>query len=87
MGRGRGRGRGQARPASPTLDEGSASSSDSEKEGRQQNLAGLQASSSSRQLRQRSGSVRYDEGPAQQEGTGVLTDDDSVEWEAAAPDV
>lgn len=86
-GRGRGRGRGQSRPASPTHDDVSASSSDGENEEHQQNLGNVHASGSSRQLRQRSGSVRYDEGPAQQEGTGVLADDDSVEWEAAAPDV
>ena len=82
-GRGRGRGRRQTRP----VDEVSASSSDSEEEAQQQELDSLQAAISRRQLRQRSGSVRYDEGPTQQEGTGVLADDDSVEWEAAAPDV
>lgn len=85
-GRCRGRGRGQSRPASPTHEDVSASSGDSEDEEHQQNLGDLHASGSSRQLRQRSGSVRYDE-DAQQEGTGVLADDDSVEWEAAAPHV
>ena len=88
-GRGRGRGRGsqQTRPASPTINDVSAGSSDSEVEEQKQALGELQATNSTRQLRERSGSVRYDEGPSQQDGTGVLADDDSVECEAAAPDV
>lgn len=87
-GRGRGKGQRQKRPASPALDEVSAGSSDSEEGEQQQALDELQTTNSRRQLRQQSVIVRYDEGPSQQEGTGVLADDDdSVDWEAASPDV
>lgn len=75
-------------PVSPTDDEVSAGSSGSEEEEAQQASDASQAVVSKRQLRQQSGKVSYDEGPSQQKGTGVLADDDdSVEWEAAAPDV
>ena len=90
-GKGRGKGQGQTRPASPAVDEVSAGSSDSEEDKLQQALNESQAITSRRQLRQRSGSVQYGEGPSQQEGIAVLADDDddddSVEWEAPAPDV
>lgn len=87
-GRGRTRGQGRATPASPTVDEVSAGSSGSEEEEQHQALDESQAVINKRQLRQRLGKVSYDEGPSQQKGTGVLADDDdSVEWEAAAPDV
>lgn len=70
------------------MDEVSAGTSASEEEDQQQALDASQAVINKRQLRQRSGKVQYDEGPSQQQGTGVLADDDgSVEWEAAAPDV
>ena len=87
--KGRGKGQGQTRPASPAIDEVSAGSSDSEEDDLHQAYDDSQATMSRRQLRQRSGSVQYGEGPSQQEGTRVLADDDddSVEWEAAAPDV
>ena len=92
--RGRGRGRGKVRgtgrghtnTTSPTLQELSSSSSEGDKEQEKEQLDPTTsgASKSSRQLRQRSGSVHYDESPSQREG--ALAEDDSAEWEVAAPD-
>ncbi len=66
------------------LEELSASSSDSDVQKHdEQPRTSASDAPEARHLRNRSGSVQYDERASQQEG--VLTNDDSVDWEAAMP--